>query len=214
MCANCFFFREGDTPFTGRCLHPAQQLPLDPQPLVRGRELRCRDSWDHHNWIPKQFEATDRIIHVRIARTPQPPAARTPQPTPVRARYCSTEVQVPLEITIDESTLAATEAHRPFRIADDIALSLMGHAPLTPPQERHCGNCRCFVASANGLTGLCTNLLVSTTFHHVAASGLACESLLGCWWQAQEPAAIAFADAIHPVDTPARTNPVYPLSDA
>jgi hypothetical protein len=189
-------------------------LPLDPQPLVRGRELRCRDSWDRHNWLPKHFEPIDRIIHIQVASAPKPTTPRTSEPVPVRAHHCTTEVQVPLGITIDESTLSATEAQRPFRIADDIALSLMGHAPIVPSQERQCGNCRCFVPSANGATGLCTNLLVSTTFHHVSASGLACELLLGCWWQPREPASIAVADVIHPVETPPPVDRVYPLSDA
>lgn len=214
-CASCFFFREGDTPFAGRCLHPAQQLPIGPQPLVRARELRCRDSWDHHNWLPKHFEPVDRVIHVRIASASPPPfSPATHHSATIRTQRAAAETQIPLEIIIDDSALAAIDHARPFRIADDIALSLMGQAPLPPQQVRQCGNCRCFVASPNGTTGLCTNLLVSTTFRHVAARDLACQSLLGCWWQPLEPAPLTLADIVHPADQAPRRDRNYPLTDS
>jgi hypothetical protein len=215
MCANCFFFREGDRPFTGRCLHPAQRLPTEPQPLVRGRELRCRDSWEHHNWLPKHFEPVDQVIHVRIASAPQRvPIHPVGSPSVVHAQRGAAETQIPLEIVVDGASSVLIDTGRLFRVADDIALSLMGHAPLPPQQERKCGNCRCFVASADGVTGLCTNLLVSTTFHHVAASGLACQSLLGCWWQPQEPAPVTMVDIAVPIDPIPVPERVYPLADS
>ena len=224
MCANCYFFREGDHPFSGRCLHPGQQLPVGPQPLIRGRELACRTSWDQHNWMPRHFEPTDRVIHVRLADPQRAPAdaprpnARTlySQATARLAKPGSAEAQIPLALTI-EIAVSETEALAPSApIPTDIALSLFGHAPLPLKQERSCATCRCFVASSDGATGLCTNLLVSTTFHHVAASSLACDSLLGCWWQPNEPALVAVADGLHPVEPVVIADRVipYPFADS
>jgi hypothetical protein len=215
MCANCFFYREGDRPFTGRCLHPAQQLPLGPQPLVRGRELRCRDSWEHHNWLPKHFEPVDKIIHVRIANAPQREVLRAAERSlPAGIPRAVAETQIPLEITIDDPGSERVKNGRPFRIADDIALSLGGHAPFPQQPERSCATCRCFVAAADGVTGLCTNLLVSTTFHHVAANGLACQSLIGCWWQPRDPAPVTMVDIVQPMEPTPVPNRFYPLADS
>lgn len=223
-CASCFFFREGDRPFTGRCLHPGRQLPVDPQPLVRGRELACRSSWDQHSWFPKHFEPTDRILHVRVAEPQRAPAdaprpgARTlyDRPTARLMPVASTESQIPLALTIELAVSETETLGPPAPFPTDIALSLMGHAPFPPKQERSCATCRCFVASSAGDTGLCTNLLVSTTFRHVAASSLACDSLLGCWWQPNEPALVAIADALHPVEPVVIADRVipYPLADS
>jgi hypothetical protein len=224
MCANCFFYREGDQPFSGRCLHPGQQLPVGPQPLIRGRELACRTTWDQHNWMPRHFEPADRILHVRVA-DPQRAAADAPR-TGVRALYGqtavrlgqaeSTEAQIPLALMIEIAVSETEAVASPAPIPTDIALSLFGHAPLPPKQERSCATCRCFVASNDGATGLCTNLLVSTTFRHVAASSLACDSLLGCWWQPNESALVTIADALHPVEPVVIGDHVipYPFADS
>jgi hypothetical protein len=224
MCANCFFYREGDRPFAGRCVHPGQQLPVDPQPLIRGRELACRTSWDQHSWMPRHFEPTDRVLHVRLADSQRAlsdaprPGARTlyDRPSVRRTQSRSTESQIPLALTIEIAVSETDALAPPAPMPTDIALSLIGHAPLPPKQERACATCRCFVASSDGVTGLCTNLLVSTTFRHVAAESLACDSLLGCWWQPHEPEMIAVTDALHPVEPVVLTDRVipYPLTDS
>ena len=223
-CANCFFFREGDRPFAGRCSHPALQLPVEPQPLIRGRELACRTSWDQHNWLPKHFEPTDRVLNVRVAdtrRTPDDaPATGARSPFDRRAlppaMLRPTETQIPLALTIEVAVSETATLASPVPTQVDIAVSLVGHAPMPTPQERSCATCRCFVASGNGATGLCTNLLVSTTFRHVAGSGLACQSVLGCWWQPNEPAALAVADQIIPAEPVIIADRVvtYPLADS
>jgi hypothetical protein len=132
----------------------------------------------------------------------------------MRASSRTTEAQIPLALTI-EIAVSETAALVPVAPAPtDIALSLIGHAPLPPKQERSCATCRCFVASGDSVTGLCTNLLVSTTFRHVAASSLACDSLLGCWWQPNELLPVAVADALHPVEPVIIADRVIPMADS
>jgi hypothetical protein len=65
QCCSCVWFHEGARSFEGRCLHPARQLPYDPQPWVRHRELACRLDWDHDLWEPGDV-SEDWLIDIRI----------------------------------------------------------------------------------------------------------------------------------------------------
>jgi hypothetical protein len=57
--------------FTGRCLHPARQLPCDPQPWVRHRELACRLEWDRDLWEASGIE-DDQLLDIRTLDPEEP----------------------------------------------------------------------------------------------------------------------------------------------
>ncbi|MGH2557860.1 MAG: hypothetical protein ACRDJH_02255 [Thermomicrobiales bacterium] len=78
QCSTCTYFSPGSPgflpgseAFTGRCLHPSRQLPCEPQPWVRNRELPCRLKWDDDLWEPCGFEE-DQLLDIRSLDPDEP----------------------------------------------------------------------------------------------------------------------------------------------
>jgi hypothetical protein len=157
-CDTCAFYVPGATRFTGRCLHPARQLPVGFQPWVRDRELPCRLTWDRDLWEARS-QADDRVIAIRVADPDGAPAA-APRRVPVE------DAPPPG----DRALVWLTE-ERPTPAA-----------PPWPTVPRLCGTCRSFRADGDGQQGWCANTWAFPRPRRVSAALLACRSTLGSWW--------------------------------